>query len=285
MDINQLQDRIVKKEEQIKKIEKRITKWSKELDEKSIQLVKDTLDRPYDEVRGLFYPQDPRGYVRIYDPMYELRAAYRDLNDANVTLNKYKNALNIADEKARAPKIQVIVDFLNNWKTQVSDYIHENTKIADKYYQIENERCDFHNNRYMFLKTMTEEEYRQKSKELQMKSKEYKDAIHPITAQVYKGYYENRYVDEEELDKILSKDAENKYWNLIEQVTKVTGEIEDISNLRIGLDGNLNGLVIGKDGKANIQTIGAGGYNQDIILDSGRHGQCYHYRVLVHKVQ
>ena len=28
-------------------------------------------------------------------------------------------------------------------------------------------------------------------------------------------------------------------------------------------------------------TIGAGGYNEHVILDSGRHGQCYHYRLLI----
>lgn len=64
-------------------------------------------------------------------------------------------------------------------------------------------------------------------------------------------------------------------------LTIVTLYKDNSSYLYIADDGNLNGYIIGKDGNATVETIGVGGYNEHVILDSGRHGQCYHFRVLV----
>ena len=67
----------------------------------------------------------------------------------------------------------------------------------------------------------------------------------------------------------------DRYNELVDKVTKYTGEITDVSDLHIGRDGTLNGIVEGQSGKARIETIGAGGYNI----------QCYHYRCLVHPIK
>lgn len=283
MEIKELQSRIEKKQLQIVKIEKRLNKWQNALvsdetfakeyewnsrNDKWWNMKTGDYDLSFEEYKETKWDEYEE------DCNVEIRRATRDLEEAKTTLKKYEDALLIEINKENAPKIQIIVDFLDNWKEQVSAYIHDNTKIVDKYYQVYSERCDFHNNRYLYLKSMSEEEYKQKDIELREKAMSYKEKIHPITTQVYKGYGDEMYVDEDKLNTILSKEAENKYWNLIEQVTRITGEIENISNLRLGLDGNLNGVVIGKSGNASVQTIGAGGYNI----------QCYHYRVLVHKV-
>lgn len=87
--------------------------------------------------------------------------------------------------------------------------------------------------------------------------------------------------DPDWLEKQIEQEKNNKLIDLMTRVSKITGEILDATYLYIADDGNLNGYIIGKDGKAEVETIGAGGYNEHVILDSGRRGQCYHFRVLV----
>ena len=87
--------------------------------------------------------------------------------------------------------------------------------------------------------------------------------------------------DPDWLDKQIEQEKNNKLIDLMTRVSKITGEILDATYLYIADDGNLNGYIIGKDGKAEVETIGAGGYNEHVILESGRRGQCYHFRVLV----
>ena len=81
-------------------------------------------------------------------------------------------------------------------------------------------------------------------------------------------------LDTQKLDKDLRKESVLMYDRFIEQIERFTGKITDVSNLRIGEKGEINGFVIGADGKAKVQTIGAGGYNI----------QRYHYRTLVHAI-
>lgn len=99
------------------------------------------------------------------------------------------------------------------------------------------------------------------------------------------GEYRLEKFDSEKLDKTLAQEKLNKYYDLCNRITKVVGEITDASHLSIGEQhGELNGIVYGTKGNAKVETIGAGGYNQDIIVNE-KHGQCFHYRVLVNKVK
>lgn len=82
----------------------------------------------------------------------------------------------------------------------------------------------------------------------------------------------------------IEEEKKNKLLDLMARVTKVTGTITDATGLHIE-KGDINGIIIGDRGKAKVQTIGAGGYNDHIILDSGRRGQCYHYRVLINEIK
>ena len=66
-----------------------------------------------------------------------------------------------------------------------------------------------------------------------------------------------------------------KYEDLCNRISAVVGEIKDASNLSIGnKNGEINGTVTGSKGNAKVETISAGGYAV----------QCFHYRVLVHKI-
>lgn len=78
----------------------------------------------------------------------------------------------------------------------------------------------------------------------------------------------------------MEKEKENKYFQLVDQITKYVGEIKDVSNLKIGPKGDLNGLVIGDKGKASVQTIFAGGEHVNEIVNI-KHGQVLHYRTVV----
>ena len=84
-----------------------------------------------------------------------------------------------------------------------------------------------------------------------------------------------RSFDLEKLNKILAQEKQNKYEDLCNRISAVVGEITDASHLSIGNQrGELNGIVKGTKGSAKVETISAGGYNI----------QCFHYRVLVHKI-
>ena len=80
---------------------------------------------------------------------------------------------------------------------------------------------------------------------------------------------------------IIAEEKKRKYDFLVERICAIVGTITDATNLRVGEKGDLNGYIIGTDGEATVQTIGAGGYNDNIILDSGRHGQIFHYRTII----
>lgn len=73
------------------------------------------------------------------------------------------------------------------------------------------------------------------------------------------------------LDDILNKDVIAKKKKLISTVEKKAGKIIDVSELYIGVDGNINGSIKGELKTVSVNTIYAGGYNV----------QCLHYRILI----
>lgn len=75
----------------------------------------------------------------------------------------------------------------------------------------------------------------------------------------------------DDIEKIVHKEGENKKASLISRIEKKAGKITDASDLTIGQDGNINGIIIGDKATVKVATIYAGGYNI----------QCLHYRVLI----
>jgi hypothetical protein len=74
-----------------------------------------------------------------------------------------------------------------------------------------------------------------------------------------------------EIDAILDREVDRKRKALITRVEKKAGKIIDASFLRVGDDGEINGMITGEKGDVAVNTITAGGYNI----------QCLHYRLLV----
>lgn len=221
--------------------------------------------------------------------------------------------------KEDMPKIQILVEFLDNWETMARDWYLKN---ADKYVEVLNK---YHDIAYAYIQdnypnheSITWDERKKVADEFNEGIKEkvnqpyLKPAYRGSTiderdyARLYnidsltkelsrvtfvregeynysqlfgdlaeKGKHVLREFDIERLNKILAHEKMAKYFDLCNRISDVVGEITDIQNLRIASNGNLDGVVTGTKGKAKVETIGAGGYNI----------QCFHYRVLVHKVK
>lgn len=281
MDKQTLLDRISKKEQQIEKLNRRIKKWENQCTDEEISIA----DSYRDSYSKFATHCKQYNLGTSFTPMAELRSAYSDLDEANVTLNKYKNQLNIIIDKESTEKIEIFVEFLNRYKKEVIRYVERNIDSVTEYYRLNSEYCEFHNNRGRIIRSgeMTEDEFRQELRLKRIKEEELRDSINPLLFEVYDRRQDNK-VNYEKLNEILDKDIEAKYWNMVEKVTKITGEIIDASDLSIGGDGNINGIIIGKEGNAKLETILAGGYNQNIIVNV-KHGQILHFRLLVNKVK
>lgn len=267
MEIKELQTRIEKKQQDIAKIEKRIAKYSNGLRPHDIEVLetlrKTTNEKIFEsqcDLVELYKKQEGNNipgmdsYSNVAPDFTEAYRAYRDLFQANQTLTKYNNMIIIEQKKESKPVIEAYAKFFDNWKKQVIEYT---------------------DNLYKKWKVVRDEEYeasswgekfnREKSYELYKQRKEMerdpwlKRKIDPYT----------------DFNHFLDKYMKDRYMELVDKTTAIVGNITNLEYLRIGATGMLNGLVIGDKGKANVDTISAGGYNI----------QCFHYRVLVHKIK
>jgi len=275
---DQLQERIQKTNIKIEKIEKRIKKWQDAQCEEAClkhydymlswgKTKEEIIDKCFEEYLG--------------NCIWELDHAIQDLHDAQLTLEKYQNALNLElakDNEFENNRITVIWNFLLHYKEEVAQYIRNNMSILNKYYEVNSKMCDWHNNNaYKVCKgEMTKEEYNKVYNELRNQEKELESNIHPYTKLVaIRNYPEKeRKVDEVKLEEILLKDCKARYFQLVNEVTEITGIITDANNLTI-VAGELNGIIIGEKGKAKVQTFSAGGWNI----------QCFHYRTKVNAIK
>lgn len=272
----QLQDRIQKTNIKIEKIEKRIKKWQDAQCEKAFLKADGWLlnmgrDREY-----LW-----NEYIKNCN--WELDHAVQDLHDAQLTLEKYQNMLNLElakDNEFENNRIQVIWEFLLNYKEQVAEYIRNNMEVLNAYYQVNSDMCNWHNHNAYKVHSgeMTKEYYDEVYNALRKREKELKEGIHPYTHQVatrdWTSDDREYHVDEEKLETILLKDCKARYFQLVKEVTQYTGIITDAQGLKIKA-GELNGIIIGEKGKAKVQTFSAGGWNI----------QCFHYRTRVDAVK
>ena len=218
----------------------------------------------------------------------DLKYTKRDLERAIEGLEGYKKELEVFDHKANSRNIQVILDFLESWKQRVREYYEESIpryiKAREAYYEASSKHCEWHNNGYTHKKEVGEEEYKRIYKEL---DNEYESKRKIFYSWDWLGRYlkSGDVLNYEKLNKDLDEDANAKYDFIIERTQAIVTEITDATNLSIGSKGDLNGFIIGTTGKAKVETIGAGGYNEHVILDSGRHGQRYHFRTLINKMK
>ena len=240
----------------------------------------------------------------------DIKGATRKYEDAKQIFKNWQKKLGDAEAKEQyiSDSIpQVIKDFLNTWKVDTYDFMVEmkDNFFADKaelkeksnyaiykyliahpnnyetFFKYNKEEADEYNPNYNYgywISSATNYRKVRRDTLIEMWEQEFKIKYADPLFVMYKSHsFDNNW-----LDKALTQEMNSKLVDLMTRVTKVTGTITD-ADLYIN-KGDLNGNVTGERGVANVRTIGAGGYNDNIILDSGRHGQRYHFRVLVHKV-
>ena len=260
----QLQEKITKKQNQIAKMEKNLVKY----------VVDDEFTAMCDRFFQTHDSTELNNYREQHNLMWlpEYYSKRHDLEDAKATLNKYQLELSKIENYENAEKIEVIWNFLQNWKSQVYKWILLN---ANKYYElVKNEKQSY--NQYLNdnYHTLNEKslEWRVRLTAERYFQKQYYDEINSLTKKVTTIEYDYDYdnncrkytgykVNEDELNKILDKDVRIKYTTLVNEITHITGEIIDATNLSIGLKGDINGVVIGKNGTASVNTFSAGGWN------------------------
>lgn len=207
---------------------------------------------------------------------------YRDkkrlVNELTQRLEKYENSLKKLDSFEKQDKVEAIWQFLLRWKEDTFNKVLVNAQLLGEL------RANY-NKALEEYKEANPEEFNRGNWRLNWESEKrfdetYYASIFPLTYQVYLSRGK---IDEKKLNKILDRDIETKYKNIEAKVKKVCGEITDASDLKIANNGMINGYIEGTLGKAYVETIVAGGYNQDIIVNT-KHGQIAHYRVILHPV-
>lgn len=268
----ELQERISKKENQIVKIEKRISKWTDGMNDEAKSIVANCEvvynDPRAKETYATFrqYKDSHKYDSTVFNPtdwnkgpnLNEAYYAYRDLAEAKATLVKYQKQLNNKKEFENSEKVEVIWKFLQNWRVNAYNFFVKN---AHEYYQLK-----------LNYKQAKEEYFKENPINDLFPKSEYYSSIHPLSKDI--SLY-NDEIDEEKLNKVLDREVEAKYTSLVKRITEKAGNIKDAKNLYIANDGEINGIVVGKKASVKIETITAGGYNI----------QCLHFRVLVHIVK
>ena len=253
MDIETLEKRIASCEAKIEKLEKSIVRVKKERDRN----VKDIEERVEDE-------KEIERMTAFFDENmnYELRGIYREIKDTEQKLQKYIVQLEEEQKKEANRTVQVILDFLENWKQEAFDYYIEMLpKYEEAYKKLQEQREAFLGDDI--------ESRRERFRLIE----EFKQKWNWFTH--YLGYGINQFkLDETRLKRDLEKDAKIKYDTLVGKIQDIVGTITDASGLYIANNGQINGIIKGDSGSARVETVDAGGYNI----------QRFHYRTLVHPV-
>lgn len=215
--------------------------------------------------------------------------------------------------------VNVIVEFLNNWEVKVTEHL---MKVFDKYvneaeswyeenvkslveYKFENhyhfdydeldelwknsEYVEYYPtwreyNRLSYYQKRNDSCYQKINKILSEKNELYVTIFSPNVIEKYAEtrYNPNRETYEKNMRKAIAKEKDRKYDQLIEDVERLVGKIIDMTNIKIGGKGDLEGWVVGTDGECELWTTVAGGFNENVIVNV-KHGQVAHFRFYVRK--
>lgn len=212
----------------------------------------------------------------------DIRRTQRDIDDVTKSLEEYRVQLQVETQKSNSRNIQVIIDFLNNWKAASFQFYLESVpkyEVAQaEWHAIDRKYCKDWNTGV--IRNMSKEEREQYEVNHEKARQNFYSTwswIQPYITQkpVVEDFEVVGYVyslNKVKLDKDLDREAERKYDFIIDRTNELVGQITDASNLRVAANGELNGVIIGTDGTASVRTIGAGGYNI----------QRFHFRTLIH---
>lgn len=219
---------------------------------------------------------------------YDKRSTLREIEDCKKNIQTYEKDLSIAIEKENSRNVQVIIGFLQGWKDRVYK-IYEDAilEARDMWARIKEMAKQFHGwDESDELKQLRAEyhehfygkhEYKEYYNSYMKRNERIETKVAEGKWEFINNYFYAHNIEEglQRLDRDLTNEMNRKYDFIIERTNKIVGQITDTADLRIGMNGELNGFILGTRGKAKVETIGAGGYNIQI----------FHYRVLVKEVK
>ena len=228
----------------------------------------------------------------------DINYTVKEIEAAKKQLEAYQIQLQAEEEKNASRNVKPILDFLEAWKIKVyeyylsglTEYFRDKNEIAKKtsqLYEMKYKPVDERD--YVDVKNL-EEELDTLKKAFDIASRGEWEAISKTDPSYNRWYHNKRKVSDgkyewlkdyfiystledaaDALAKLLKREAELKYDDIINRTNSIVGQITDATNLSIGLKGDLNGFIVGTRGKALVNTIGAGGWNI----------QVYHFRTLI----
>lgn len=294
--IDNTEKKIIKVEGTLERHNNRLNKIKEGLINKNINL------KSYDKYNDLVRDNDLYWELCDYERKLEdINSNENKLNDLKDTLEKLKNKLAVEVKKKNdidnvIPKC--LIEFLERWKQRTKEYFinlsNEYIDLKFKEYEVTKEE----------LEKLYIEKYNHKSNKYEIERRYSDEEIIEVLASEYKkhnaeSYIRNRYLKKfknkhfanniaiadkiinyneiklDILENILNLEVQAKKESFVMRVEEVVGVIEDMSDFRIGNNGEINGIAIGNKCKAKVETIIAGGYNI----------QCLHFRVLVNKIK
>lgn len=257
MNSRELREKLQKSEDNVEKIKKTIARHFAQADKKKAIILENgwTFDR-WQYVGGGPTPNE----------------------DAYWTICDYEGK--ISDAESAKKKLVEAERIRDNWKSKLDRQLELEATIQTEIPEI------FKKVRDELIETWTEWDILEREKMYKLE-KEYRDK-YPEYRDFRDAWYklysyskqESLKKTDEEFRKMEEREADIWLLDLYNRVYAITGKVTDCSGIRWG-GKCLDGVVVGEAGKANVETIEAGGYNDSVLLDSGRHGQRWHLRTLV----
>lgn len=212
--------------------------------------------------------------------------------------------------------VNVIVEFLNNWEKEVTTYWMKRFEYFEKEHESYYNAVIKNSIEYMITYRSYEnkdkivemwatsdyvkfyptyEEYKQNASYCDKCSEVIRSALNEMKEE-YESRFSIRQIEkwskskwspkkelfEENMRKDIAKEKDRKYDQLIKDVESIVGKIIDMSHIKVGHKGDIEGYVIGTNGEAELWTTGCGGWNENVIVNV-KHGQCFHFRFYVRK--
>jgi len=239
---------------------------------------------------------------------------YRD----SITEEEKKNADRKASMESHTVSVNgkdvnVIVEFLNNWENKVTEHymhIYEKYVTEAKSYYEENVKglveYKFENTWGLSIEELeklwvTSEYTKYYPTWMDYNKAPYKNdcykAIHEVlddAKETYHSIFNTKVIEkyaktlhnpkkevyETNMRKAIANEKNRKYDQLIEDCENIVGKIIDMSHIKVGHLGDLEGYVVGTNGEAELWTTGCGGWNENVIVNV-KHGQCFHFRFYI----
>lgn len=301
MDIGKLQERLVKNQEKLIKTCKTLENHKKQLAKKYSILVKlgydpkTGCDRSY---LSSLPNKEPYWAMCDYEDKVEaVRNTEKKISEIEAMITKITTQIDLEVNKNNfinntAPPI--ILEFLENWKrlayswyqnryNQLVEFrkakkneVHK-LKMSiivsdDRYVNYRGRNLSDYDMANLFPRKPIEDEL--KRLKLDYSSLHKAELAFGTEAIRLASMYDDKERHDYLMD-MLEKEKKSLLFDLLNRITKVTGEIVDASDLELSVNGQINGIVVGKKGTVHVETIGAGGYNI----------QCFHFRTLVKPVK